>query len=286
MRNPTTPGIRMSGPSLSRLALRLSTVAAATCGVLSTGLIAPGGAQAATATAATTALAPATVTVAAPARQPTRATLRASRTTVTKGQATRLTAVVTVGSAGQRLAGATVTLQARVAGGSWRNVATRKLTSAGVFTVLPGTSKTRSFRLYVSASSTRLASASNVVTVTVRPTARQKILAAAVSSVGKPYVFGASGPNAFDCSGLTAYAYRKAGVTLPHNADAQKRYGKAVSRSAAKPGDLVVFYSGGYAYHAAIYAGNGYIYEAANPSIPVGRHKIWSGAVGFRRLVA
>ncbi|MFC7479578.1 C40 family peptidase [Luedemannella flava] len=167
----------------------------------------------------------------------------------------------------------------------WRTVLTRKLTADGVFKAYPKPGRTRYYKLVVAASATRTAAVSKPVTITVRPTARQKIVAAAVSRIGKPYVYGASGPNAFDCSGLTAYAYRKAGVALPHSANGQKRYGRAVSKSAAKPGDLVVFYSGGYAYHAAIYAGNGYIYEAARPGTRVGRHRIWSSAIGFRRVV-
>ena len=280
----STPGLRVPRTGRGRLALRLGTVAAATCGVLAGGLVAAGGAQAAPTTATTASVASVSATTVK--RQPTGATLRASKTTVSKGQATRLTGIVTVGTDGKRLAGATVTLQARVAGGKWHNVAVRKLSRDGVFTVAPGTSQTRQFKLYVTASKSRLASVSNVVTVTVRPTARQKVVAAAQRTIGKPYVFGASGPNAFDCLGLTLYAYRAAGVRLPHSADAQKNYGKAVSRAAAKPGDLVVFYSGGYVYHAAIYAGNGYIYEAARPGTLVGKHKLWSNSVGFRRLVA
>ncbi|WP_344135736.1 C40 family peptidase [Luedemannella flava] len=265
---------------------RFGALAAATCGVLSGSLVAAGGAQAASATATSAGLAPASITVTvAPVRETTAVTLRASRTTVVKGHSSQLTGVVTVGPARRRLAGATVKLLARSPGGKWRTVLTRKLTADGVFKAYPKPGRTRYYKLVVAASATRTAAVSKPVTITVRPTARQKIVAAAVSRIGKPYVYGASGPNAFDCSGLTAYAYRKAGVALPHSANGQKRYGRAVSKSAAKPGDLVVFYSGGYAYHAAIYAGNGYIYEAARPGTRVGRHRIWSSAIGFRRVV-
>jgi cell wall-associated NlpC family hydrolase len=292
-----TPAVTGRG----RLAARLGTVAVATCGVLSAGLFAAGGAQAADVTDGTVAvdaaaLAPATVTVApaatvvAPvtvvAPQPTATTLRASRGTLTKGQRVRLSGVVTVGAARARLAGARVVLQSHLKGRPWRTVTTRRLSAKGTVTVDLRPGVRTYYRLVLPAAASRRSSASRSVRVTVRLSARQKVLAAATSRIGKPYVFGAAGPNSFDCSGLTSYAYRKAGVRLPHSANGQKRYGRAVSRRSARPGDLVVFYSGGYAYHAAIYAGKGYIYEAARPGTRVGRHKLWSSAVSFRRLVA
>jgi cell wall-associated NlpC family hydrolase len=112
-----------------------------------------------------------------------------------------------------------------------------------------------------------------------------QVVAAAAAKTGKPYVYGAAGPNAFDCSGLTQYSLGAVGISLPHNADAQKSYGKAVSQSAALPGDLVFFLSGGYASHVAIYAGGGYMYDAPNSGSTVGKHAIYSGTVIFRRLV-
>ena len=284
-------------PGRGRRAARLGTVAVATCGVLSAGLFAAGGAQAADVTdgavaveaAQAAAVAPATVTVAAPvtvvAPQSTATTLRASRGTLTKGQRVRLSGVVTVGAARARLAGARVVLQSHLAGRKWRTVTTRRLSAKGTVTVDLRPGVRTYYRLVLPAAATRRSSASRTVRVTVRLSARQKVIAAATSRIGKPYVFGAAGPNSFDCSGLTLYAYRKAGVKLPHSANGQKRYGRAVSRRSARAGDLVVFYSGGYAYHAAIYAGKGYIYEAARPGTRVGRHKLWSSAISFRGLV-
>jgi cell wall-associated NlpC family hydrolase len=72
---------------------------------------------------------------------------------------------------------------------------------------------------------------------------------------------------------------------LPHQADAQKSYGRAVSQAAALPGDLIVFLSGGYGYHAAIYAGDGYMYDAPHAGATVGKHKIFDSNLVFRRLV-
>lgn len=85
-------------------------------------------------------------------------------------------------------------------------------------------------------------------------------IAAARAQLGKPYSWGASGPNSFDCSGLTAWAWRAAGVSLPHNAAAQQGFGRSVSRSDLQPGDLVFF--GSPAYHVGIYIGDGLMIHA------------------------
>lgn len=89
----------------------------------------------------------------------------------------------------------------------------------------------------------------------------------AYSKLGSPYVWGATGPNAFDCSGLTLAAYRAAGVSLPRTTYSQIDAGRRVARSELRPGDLVFFYSG--ISHVGIYIGNGQMIHAPNPSAPV-----------------
>jgi cell wall-associated NlpC family hydrolase len=89
----------------------------------------------------------------------------------------------------------------------------------------------------------------------------------AYSKLGSPYVWGATGPDAFDCSGLVQAAYRSAGVSLPRTTYAQIGAGRRVSRSELLPGDLVFFYSG--VSHVGIYVGNGQMVHAPNPSAPV-----------------
>ena len=89
----------------------------------------------------------------------------------------------------------------------------------------------------------------------------------ALAQVGKSYVYGAAGPSAFDCSGLTMMAWRQAGVSLPHSSSAQYGGGTKVSTSALQPGDLVYYYSP--ISHVGIYIGNGQIVDAANPSTGV-----------------
>lgn len=88
-------------------------------------------------------------------------------------------------------------------------------------------------------------------------------VATARAQVGKPYVWGATGPATFDCSGLTGYSWRSAGVTLPRTSRAQYAAGVKVSRSALQPGDLVYF--GSPIYHVAIYIGNNMMVSAPQP---------------------
>ena len=89
----------------------------------------------------------------------------------------------------------------------------------------------------------------------------------AYSKLGSPYVWGATGPNAFDCSGLVQAAYHSAGISVPRTTYAQIDAGRRVSRSELAPGDLVFFYSG--ISHVGIYIGNGRMIHAPNPSAPV-----------------
>jgi cell wall-associated NlpC family hydrolase len=89
----------------------------------------------------------------------------------------------------------------------------------------------------------------------------------ALAQVGKAYVYGAAGPSAYDCSGLTMRAWGTAGVGLPHSSRAQMGYGTPVSESELRPGDLVFYYSP--VSHVGMYIGNGLIVNAENPSVGV-----------------
>ena len=86
----------------------------------------------------------------------------------------------------------------------------------------------------------------------------------ALSQVGDRYVAAASGPSAFDCSGLTMTAWRQAGVSLPHYSRSQYSVTRRIPLSQAQPGDLV-FYFGNGARHVGMYIGNGKMVHAANP---------------------
>lgn len=103
----------------------------------------------------------------------------------------------------------------------------------------------------------RLAAARPVVVPTNLPASGRARTAvqAAYEQIGKPYRYGAAGPDAFDCSGLTMFVWRKAGVSLPHSSRAQFSATKRVARDALQPGDLVFF--GSPIHHVGIYIGDG-----------------------------
>ncbi|WP_433799403.1 C40 family peptidase [Actinomycetospora sp. CA-084318] len=109
---------------------------------------------------------------------------------------------------------------------------------------------------------------------------------AAESRLGKPYVWGATGPNAFDCSGLMQYAFEKAGKDLPRTSAAQSKVGEKVSMDDLQPGDLIFLYSP--VSHVVMYVGDGKVIEAPTSGQDVKYtplSKIEKNAVGARRVV-
>ncbi|MET9553326.1 C40 family peptidase [Streptomyces sp. NPDC006645] len=92
-------------------------------------------------------------------------------------------------------------------------------------------------------------------------------IAYARGALGKPYVWGATGPNGFDCSGLTQAAWRAAGVSLPRTTYTQINAGKRISRAQLAPGDLVFFFSG--ISHVGLYVGGGQMIHAPRPGADV-----------------
>ncbi len=116
--------------------------------------------------------------------------------------------------------------------------------------------------------------------------AANRIMTEAAKHKGKKYRFGAAGPKRFDCSGYTMYVYKKAaGKKLPHKANLQQRYGKAVAKSQARPGDLIIIRSGTRGTHAGIYAGGGKMWAAPRTGKTVTKQKIWTKNYVVRRLV-
>ncbi|MFG3001179.1 NlpC/P60 family protein [Streptomyces sp. NPDC048340] len=107
-----------------------------------------------------------------------------------------------------------------------------------------------------------------------------RAVAFAYGAIGKPYVWGATGPGSFDCSGLTQAAWRAAGVSLPRTTYTQINTGQRVPRDRLAPGDLVFFYSG--VTHVGLYIGNGQMIHAPRPGSTVRVAPVdsmpWAGA--------
>ncbi|WP_240796235.1 C40 family peptidase [Streptomyces sp. RFCAC02] len=97
-------------------------------------------------------------------------------------------------------------------------------------------------------------------------------VAAALSAIGSPYVWGATGPSSFDCSGLVQWAWGRAGVALPRTSQAQAGAGTRVPLSAARPGDIVVYRDD--ASHVALYVGGGEVVHAPYPGESVRRDPV------------
>ncbi|MEU1627832.1 C40 family peptidase [Streptomyces sp. NPDC020096] len=94
------------------------------------------------------------------------------------------------------------------------------------------------------------------------------------AQLGKAYVMGSTGPNAYDCSGLVQAAFRTIGVDLPRVSQDQSTAGTQVSLSNLQPGDILYWGSAGSAYHVAVYVGNGNFIGAQNPSSGVVEHAL------------
>lgn len=92
-------------------------------------------------------------------------------------------------------------------------------------------------------------------------------LQAGLTQIGKPYVWGATGPDGFDCSGLVVWAYKQVGKTLPRSSQAQAAGGTPIDQKDLQPGDVVLFYPD--ASHVGLYAGNGNVLHASTFGVPV-----------------
>ncbi|MDO5628190.1 MAG: C40 family peptidase [Mobilicoccus sp.] len=104
-----------------------------------------------------------------------------------------------------------------------------------------------------------------------------KAVSIAATKRGTPYRWGATGPNAFDCSGFTTWTFARVGKKLPRTADQQFRASHKINRNQARPGDLV-FYGGARKHHVGIYAGNGRMWHSPRAGKTVELATIRSGA--------
>lgn len=120
-------------------------------------------------------------------------------------------------------------------------------------------------------------------------------VAAARQQIGQPYRYGGESraEGGFDCSGLTSYAWRQAGVTLPRTSAAQHTYAQKITKAQLQPGDFVFYSSGGprgTVSHLALYAGGGRIIQAQKAGLPVKEQSVdtwWTtNLVGYGRVPA
>lgn len=112
---------------------------------------------------------------------------------------------------------------------------------------------------------------------------RVRAMKVALAQRGDPYRYGAAGPNAFDCSGLTKFAYGRVGRSIPRTTDQQKAGLRAVAKSAKRRGDIILFVNGGNAYHAGVYIGKNKIVHSSRSGTPVKVDRIWTSSYVVRR---
>ncbi|MFF5075750.1 C40 family peptidase [Actinoplanes sp. NPDC000266] len=241
-------------------------------------LIAPSGATASTSTA---------VRVEAAAKKKVSVRTTFTPRSLKLGRTVKITVTYRNPANGAAVTSGSVRLQA-LRGGKWATWAVRKLNSKGTVSFTSAPRVTGHFRTAYTGNGVFAGHTGRAFKVTVikpAPNKAGRILAEARKHVGKLYLYGAAGPNRFDCSGYTMYVYRKSiGVKLPHKADSQQRYGRGVSKSAKQPGDLLISRRGSYGYHAAIYAGNGYMYDSPHSGSRISKRKIFSANYVVRRF--
>ena len=110
-------------------------------------------------------------------------------------------------------------------------------------------------------------------------------VAAALTRVGSPYVWGAAGPTTFDCSGLILWAYAQVGINLPHYSGAQYQVTTRISASQLQPGDLV-FYGPGASEHVAMYIGGNQLVQASHGISVTNFRGWWKEPSGYGRVVS
>lgn len=120
----------------------------------------------------------------------------------------------------------------------------------------------------------------SAATSIVRFNASRQVAAGAKHYIGRPYVYGGTGPSAFDCSGLAQYVYKAyAGVSIPRTAEDQYHYFRPESKAKAWGGDLVFFHdANGYVYHTGIWEGDNGMVNAVSPQYGVRQTPLsWGG---------
>jgi cell wall-associated NlpC family hydrolase len=128
-----------------------------------------------------------------------------------------------------------------------------------------------------STASSSSASSASTASTTVAPASSSKVdqlIAFLKSQLGKPYVYGATGPDSYDCSGLTQVAFSSVGVSIPRTSEEQSTVGTPVGISDLQPGDLIFWGGEGSAYHVGVFIGDGQYLDAANSSTPVAIHQL------------
>ena len=257
------------------ISARLSSVVLALLVPCSSILLQPGSAIAAPLPAPA---APAVVR-AAPAAT-ARTQLSPAKTTVPAGTVVALHSYVTVSD--KPLPGVDVAYDVRRGDGSWTYLKTVQTNRQGRAVIQRTQQSGNVYRARFLGNARHAAATSPLSYVSVKGQSfGQRVVQEAARHAGKPYRYGAVGPNSFDCSGFTRYVYGRLGKSLPHNSGAQYNATRRIPRSQLQPGDLV-FNGDGSVHHVGIYAGNGMYWHSPQSGKTVSRDPMPAHYVGGR----
>ncbi len=222
---------------------------------------------------------------AAHATEPAGTTLTIGPYRVTKSVGSGVTFAFTLTSGSAHLGGRTVEVYTRsTSTTTWTHSWTRTLDPQGhgsvAFTVQRSTYVLAKF----AGTAGYAPSKSGGALVTAASAIGSRAVTEASRHQGQPYVYGAIGPDRFDCSGFTKYVWSRFGKTLPHNSGQQYSTVRHIAKSSRQIGDLIFIYGSGGIYHVGIYAGNGYFWHSPKPGDHVRKAPIWSSSYYVGRV--
>ncbi|HVF04980.1 MAG TPA: NlpC/P60 family protein [Frankiaceae bacterium] len=217
------------------------------------------------------------VAAAAPAAAAQTTTVSVSPFRISKAVGSTATFYVTLAASGTRLPGKTVSIYTRHNSTSWVKRWTRTLNSNGQTAVAFTVQRSTYVMAKFAGTSAYAGDTSGAAYVTAVDTSfGTKVINEASRHAGKPYQWGAAGPDRFDCSGYTMYVFGRLGKSLPHNSRMQYNAVRHVAKADKKVGDLIFTYNSNGIHHVAIYAGNGYIWHSPRSGTVVNKSKMWS----------
>ncbi|HVE64581.1 MAG TPA: NlpC/P60 family protein [Mycobacteriales bacterium] len=203
--------------------------------------------------------------------------IAASQDTVTSGS--NVTLFTTLKDADRALPNQRVAVDVRH-GDMWSYITTLTTDEQGQASYVRQPRVSETYRTRWIGTETHAATTSNFVTVLYKNDSQaDRLIAEAARHKGKPYRYGASGPNSFDCSGFTSYVFRQAlGKVLPRTSrDQYAAAPKKLPRGSERPGDLIFTYSSsGRIYHVGLYAGNGMMWHSPQSGDVVKYSSIYS----------
>ena len=208
------------------------------------------------------------------AGQPTLVKLTASPSSVPYGAKAGLH-VYLASDTGSPLAGRTVAFDVR-RGSTWAYVGAARTDYRGRTVLVRTMTASGDFRVRHVGDSRWAGSTSNAATILVTASIGSRAVGEASRHAGKPYQWGAVGPDRFDCSGFTMYVFSRFGKSLPHNSAQQYGVVRHVPQSQKQVGDLIFTHDNGRIHHVAIYAGDGYIWHSPRSGSVVHKKRMWT----------